>query len=87
MIERKCFALALVTLLLPVAVAVSAAAAQDKPATAPQATESKVRPAPVGHRQPTAADIAKAQQDSAAGPDRYKSDRELDKRLQICRGC
>jgi hypothetical protein len=49
---------------------------------------SQPRPqAPVGHRQPTAADISK---DLPTDPDvaeRAKRDRELDAKLRICRGC
>jgi hypothetical protein len=47
---------------------------------------SKIPQAPVGHRQPTAADVAK-EQPAMSDEERNKRDRELDKRLQICRGC
>jgi hypothetical protein len=47
----------------------------------------KVWPAPVGHRQPTLADIPKdVAKDSAEQP-RDKRDREIDALLQICRDC
>ena len=42
--------------------------------------------APVGHRQPTAADVAK-EQPTMSDEEREKRDRALEKRLQICRGC
>jgi hypothetical protein len=50
-------------------------------------TASKIPPAPVGHRQPTAADIPKNVTKDAADLEREKRDRELDAKLQICRGC
>ena len=50
-------------------------------------TASKIPPAPVGHRQPTAADIPKNVPKDAADLEREKRDRELDAKLQICRGC
>lgn len=41
--------------------------------------------APVGHRQPTAADVGK---DSATGFERSAEDRALDRKLKsICKGC
>jgi hypothetical protein len=72
-------------LLLPAMIAIPVAA-QDKPGDQRPAADSKAPAAPVGHRQPTAADIAKAQADTS-DPVREKRDRALDKRLQICRGC
>ena len=50
-------------------------------------TQSKVPRAPVGHRQPTAADIPKDLPKDAADAERDKRDRELDAKLRICRGC
>jgi hypothetical protein len=66
--------------------ATAAGALDDRPAVTAQqpATSSN---APVGHRQPTAADVAKEPQQTAADREREKRDRALDKRLQICRGC
>ena len=84
MFKEKCVTLGF-ALLLPAMVPMSALA-QDKPMEQRSPTESKAPAAPVGHRQPTAADIAKAQADTP-DPDRKKRDRALDKRLQICRGC
>jgi hypothetical protein len=65
--------------------ATAAGALDERPAGTAQ--QPAISPnAPVGHRQPTAADVAKEQQ-TAADREREKRDRELDKRLQICRGC
>ncbi|MBX9825090.1 MAG: hypothetical protein K2Y27_08845 [Xanthobacteraceae bacterium] len=75
---------------------VSAAAAQDRPeartTTGSAARESPSPPltvpqAPVGHRQPKASDLPAESQRSAPGTGRPALDRELDKILQICRGC
>ena len=49
--------------------------------------QSKLPQAPVGHRQPTAADIPKDVPKDAAEIDRAKRDRELDAKLRICRNC
>ena len=49
--------------------------------------QSKVPQAPVGHRQPTAADIPKDIPKDAADIAREKRDRELDAKLRICRNC
>jgi hypothetical protein len=43
--------------------------------------------APVGHRQPTAADVPKGLSGDAADAERARRDRELDAKLRICRGC
>ena len=50
-------------------------------------TQSTVSRAPVGHRQPTAADVPKDLPKDAADAERAKRDRELDAKLRICRGC
>jgi hypothetical protein len=84
MIAKKCLTLGF-ALLLPATLAMPVTA-QDKPRDQRSAADSKAPAAPVGHRQPTAADIAKAQADTS-DPEREKRDRALDKRLQICRGC
>ena len=44
-------------------------------------------PAPVGHRQPRASDIPVNVQLSSAEREAQRLDRELDKKLVICRGC
>jgi len=49
--------------------------------------QSKLPPAPVGHRQPTAADVPKDVPKDAAALEREKRDRELDAKLRICRNC
>jgi hypothetical protein len=49
------------------------------PLTVPQA--------PVGHRQPRASDLPPESQRAATESERSPRDRELDKILQICRGC
>jgi hypothetical protein len=49
------------------------------PLTVPQA--------PVGHRQPKASDLPPESQRAANETERSALDRELDKILQICRGC
>ena len=46
------------------------------------------RPAPVGHRQPTAHDVQGTQQDNSADQTMKKIDDNLAKKLKgICRGC
>lgn len=83
---RKGFDVGFMALLLPFLVAVGSASAQDKPMIGSAATRSSQSAAPVGHRQPTAADVAKAQLDTV-DPERAKRERALDEKLQICRGC
>jgi hypothetical protein len=48
---------------------------------------SKLPQAPVGHRQPTAADIPKDLSKNPTDAEREKRDRELDAKLRICRNC
>ena len=43
--------------------------------------------APVGHRQPTAANVPKDLTKDIETQTREKRDRELDSKLQICKGC
>jgi hypothetical protein len=43
--------------------------------------------APVGHRQPKASDLPPESRDAATNTERSQRDRELDKVLEICRGC
>jgi hypothetical protein len=45
------------------------------------------RPAPVGHRQPRAADAPDPGQSSPADQELRRLDEEIDRRLIICRGC
>jgi hypothetical protein len=70
------------------------AAAQDARAPASRTTGSAVReipstvpPAPVGHRQPRLSDLPPESQRAASNTERSTRDRELDRKLQICRGC
>ena len=70
------------------------AAAQDGRATESRTTGSAVREipstvpqAPVGHRQPKLSDLPPESQRAATTTERSARDRELDKKLQICRGC
>ncbi len=63
------------------------------PATTGSAPASEPTPkagqAPVGHRQPTPADLAAAGgiRKTERDIEREKRDRALDRKLQICRGC
>jgi hypothetical protein len=62
----------------------------ERPAeTTGSAVAPGVPPAPVGHRQPRASDIPADTQRTATDEDRrqMQRDRELDKKLWICRGC
>ena len=83
MFARHCVA----TLLLPALLYTSAASAVDDLSKAPGEGAASAAQAPVGHRQPRAADVANVQQNTPAEKQRAKRDRELDRRLQICRGC
>jgi hypothetical protein len=49
----------------------------------PQTSGQAPPPAPTGHRQPTVKDVPQESNDAPVGP----VDRELDQRLNICRGC
>jgi hypothetical protein len=60
---------------------------RDSKRSAGASEQSKLPPAPVGHRQPTAADIPKDQPKDPAEIEREKRDRELDAKLRICRNC
>jgi hypothetical protein len=58
------------------------------PASEAHAAANSTRPAPVGHRQPTAQDVEGVQQDNSADQAMKKMDEDLDKKLKgICRGC
>jgi hypothetical protein len=57
------------------------------PSAAGSVLGPKVWPAPVGHRQPTVADIPKDLSKDSAEQPRDKRDREIDALLQICRDC
>jgi hypothetical protein len=72
-------------------------AAQDTRTREPNTTGSAVREspdppltvpqAPVGHRQPRAADLPPESRNAGSESGRSQADRDLDKALQICRGC
>ena len=93
MLAKNYVAVQIVALLLPGLLFVMPAASEGSRDWLRQAdpersgTASKIPPAPVGHRQPTAADIPKNVTKDAADLEREKRDRELDAKLQICRGC
>jgi hypothetical protein len=62
------------------------------PVNETHAAANSPRPAPVGHRQPTAQDVQGTQQgtqqDNSADQAMKKMDEDLDKKLKgICRGC
>lgn len=59
--------------------------ARDVVAAAEQ-TASLVRQAPIGHRQPRAADVP-GPSSSQLELDQRRQDEQLDRRLIICRGC
>jgi hypothetical protein len=94
MLAKHDVALRIATLLLPVLLCAAPAAAEgtsestgsikaaESPATAP-----KVPRAPIGHRQPTLADIPKDIPKHASDEEHERRERELDAKLQICRGC
>jgi hypothetical protein len=87
MIASQTFARRLAVLLLPALIAVlPPAAAQNKSSTERATPDSRAPNAPVGHRQPTAADVAKAKP-TPFDLEQEKRERELNKKLQICRGC
>jgi len=86
---RHCF-LGFVALLgaLPLAAPAGAHSgrARHPPPTTQGAAPSQVPEAPIGHRQPTAADVpagGMSQQDT----EQIKRERALDRKLQFCRGC
>ena len=80
---------------IPALVCTAAASAQNAPNARdkrpPDTTGSAVSPgvpsAPVGHRQPRAADIPADTPKTATEERQAERDRELDKKLWICRGC
>jgi hypothetical protein len=58
--------------------------AAPKPTVEPPQTSGQAPPpAPTGHRQPTAKEVPEESNDVPVPP----TDRELDQRLNICRGC
>lgn len=60
----------------------------SKGSTSGGATSGSVLPAPVGHRQPRAADVPSEKNLSNPNSPVNKEDAELDKKIKsICRGC
>jgi hypothetical protein len=93
MFGRRHIGLQLAAVLLPGLLYITSAGAMDNhPVTTGSAAtgefdrSSTEAEAPVGHRQPTEADVANARS-TASDREREKLDRRLDRRLQICRGC
>jgi len=92
MFARSDVAVRIAALLVPGLLYAAPAVSQDgrgtnRPTDAANRPAAKIPEAPVGHRQPTAADVPKEQTQDAADQARAKRDRELDSKLQICRGC
>jgi hypothetical protein len=96
MLGKQYIAVRTMIMLLPGLLYVGPAASQSERAGesewqrslgSPDRAQSTVPRAPVGHRQPTAADVPKDFPKDAADAERVKRDRELDAKLRICRGC
>jgi hypothetical protein len=84
----KCHAaMRVIALLAPVLLYAAPAASQSDSQRTGVTQGSGVPQAPVGHRQPKAADIPKERPKDAADEQREKLDRELDAKLRICRNC
>jgi hypothetical protein len=67
---------------------ISAQQQPPAPTPAPKVDAAPMpREAPVGHRQPRAADFPPPQQQTGTAAERDPRDKALDRRLQICRGC
>ena len=88
---RKTAIVAVLTVVASMGLGMPTAVTQTAPAPDPQARQSLPPPsttgraqpqAPVGHRQPRAADVPR-QGEITIGPDEI----DLDRKLQICRGC
>jgi hypothetical protein len=89
MISKAHVAAQTAALLLPALLYAVPAGAQDSNdagASGHSAASSNRSAAPVGHRQPTAADVAN-EKTTKTDEEREKRERALDKKLQICRGC
>jgi hypothetical protein len=83
----------LVTLALSPLLCANSASAQDQRKGPPETTGSAsglpagVPQAPVGHRQPRASDLPANTERTNEEQNQIQRDRELDKKLWICRGC
>lgn len=92
MFAKQRFAVRIAVLLIPGLLAAAPAASQgergsNRPGDTSTPSGKAVPQAPVGHRQPTAADVPKDLTRDVEAQTREKRDRELDSKLQICRGC
>jgi hypothetical protein len=90
MLAKRDRAVRLAAFLLPALLAAFPAIAEGnrESQSSPAASEQPKQPrAPIGHRQPTAADIPKDVPKDAAAEANDKRERELDAKLRICRGC
>ncbi len=92
MMARHDVAMRVAAMLIPALLIANPAQSQgDSGANRPGDTTTRsgvaVPQAPVGHRQPTAADVPKDLTRDIEAQTREKRDRELDSKLQICRGC
>ena len=90
MFAKRDVAVRLAAFLLPALLSALPALAEgdrESQSSSAASEQPKLPRAPIGHRQPTAADIPKNVPKDAADLEREKRDRELDAKLQICRGC
>ena len=90
MLAKHDVAVRMAVLLLPgLLYALPAASEGDRDSNPSSNTseQSKLPRAPVGHRQPTAADIPKDLPKDPAAAAHEKRERELDAKLRISRGC
>ena len=91
MLLKRDVAVRMVVVLIPGLLYAMPAASQqndrDSKRSSSMSEPSTVLQAPVGHRQPTAADVPKDVTKDAAEIENQRRERELDAKLQICRGC
>ncbi|MSP45871.1 MAG: hypothetical protein EXQ83_08400 [Xanthobacteraceae bacterium] len=90
MFSKRDVALRSAVLVLPALLIAAPAASQtDRVANQPanSAPAPKIPEATIGHRQPNGSDVPKNIPKDAAELAQEKRDRELDAKLQICRGC
>lgn len=89
MLAKHDVAVRMLALLLPALLYAAPVMSQSQRSSNSQqrAEQSKVPRAPVGHRQPTAADVPKDLPTTAEQAEHERRERELDAKLQICRGC
>jgi hypothetical protein len=73
--------------ILVVSVAAAAQTGQSRNQGAGPREESLSGQQPLGHRQPRASDLPTPAEKTAADRERERKDRELDRRLRICRNC